>query len=247
MPAPLPTEEAVRLLYPADRTAFQFTGPGRPILVPPVTPFVIYADEAALVLADLTATTGGTIPNSTVYTDESGLLPEFLGPYGVTRLWAVAQVDGQSVAPYPLDAAFGPRIDLLAESLTSPGEPGAVNTIRSGDGAPSGALGADGDWYIDKVAKAIYGPKTAGLWGSATSLVGPAGPAGSGGAGGSSYTHYQYLSDATWDITHPLGYVPNVSVVDSAGTHVHGDVRVLSTNRLQVQFSVPFSGTAFLS
>jgi hypothetical protein len=51
-------------------------------------------------------------------------------------------------------------------------------TVRNGSGAPSSGLGVDGDFYIDTTADAIYGPKTAGAWGSATSLVGPAGSTG---------------------------------------------------------------------
>ena len=48
-------------------------------------------------------------------------------------------------------------------------------TVRSGTGAPSGGIGVDGDFYIDTAAATIYGPKTGGVWGSPTSLVGPAG------------------------------------------------------------------------
>lgn len=49
-------------------------------------------------------------------------------------------------------------------------------TVRSGTGAPSSGLGVDGDFYIDTSANTIYGPKTSGAWGSATSLIGPTGP-----------------------------------------------------------------------
>lgn len=51
--------------------------------------------------------------------------------------------------------------------------------IRSGSGAPGSGVGANGEFYIDTAATALYGPKTAGAWGSGTSLIGPAG-AGSG-------------------------------------------------------------------
>jgi hypothetical protein len=49
--------------------------------------------------------------------------------------------------------------------------------VRSGAGAPAAGLGVVGDFYIDTTAEAIYGPKTAGGWGAATSLIGPPGPA----------------------------------------------------------------------
>jgi hypothetical protein len=65
------------------------------------------------------------------------------------------------------------------------GVPGADGkTVLHGAGAPAAALGSDGDFYLDTAANAIYGPKTAGAWGSATSLVGPQGAKGDTGAQG---------------------------------------------------------------
>lgn len=51
-------------------------------------------------------------------------------------------------------------------------------TVLNGFGTPDDTLGTDGDFYIDTTANAIYGPKSSGSWGSATSLVGPTGPSG---------------------------------------------------------------------
>lgn len=58
-------------------------------------------------------------------------------------------------------------------------------TVRSGSGVPGGGLGVDGDFYINTDNHDIYGPKTAGAWGSATSLIGPQGDQGDTGATGS--------------------------------------------------------------
>ena len=44
------------------------------------------------------------------------------------------------------------------------------NTILNGKGAPSTAVGIDGDFYIDSSALAIYGPKTLGRWPAPSSL-----------------------------------------------------------------------------
>ncbi len=67
-----------------------------------------------------------------------------------------------------------------------PGEQGpAGNTILSGNGAPSGGTGVNGDFYLDTTADALYGPKTGGAWGSPTSLIGPQGTTGAAGADGS--------------------------------------------------------------
>lgn len=57
-------------------------------------------------------------------------------------------------------------------------------TVRNGAGAPGGGVGTDGDFYIDTTADAIYGPKTAGAWGSPTSLIGPQGNPGVDGDDG---------------------------------------------------------------
>jgi len=44
------------------------------------------------------------------------------------------------------------------------------NTILNGKGAPSTAVGIDGDFYIDSAALSIYGPKTLGRWPAPSSL-----------------------------------------------------------------------------
>ena len=56
--------------------------------------------------------------------------------------------------------------------------------VRSGTSAPSNGTGNDGDFYIDTSTNQIYGPKTSGAWGSATSLVGPQGATGATGSAG---------------------------------------------------------------
>jgi hypothetical protein len=67
----------------------------------------------------------------------------------------------------------------------TPGQPGADGkTILNGTGAPAAGLGANGDFYIDTTANAIYGPRTHGAWGGPTSLVGPKGNQGSPGLSG---------------------------------------------------------------
>jgi hypothetical protein len=45
-----------------------------------------------------------------------------------------------------------------------------VNTIRSGAGIPTKAIGIDGDFYIDSKNANLYGPKTKGVWKILTSL-----------------------------------------------------------------------------
>ena len=69
----------------------------------------------------------------------------------------------------------------------------------------------------------------------------------SGGGGGS--TRYQYnqtTPSAQWAISHTLGGYPLVSVVDSAGTQIWGDVTYPSTSQVVVTFTAAFTGTASL-
>ena len=59
-------------------------------------------------------------------------------------------------------------------------------TILNGSGAPDDTLdGVNGDFYIDTDVNYLYGPKTAGAWGTPISLVGPQGATGATGATGS--------------------------------------------------------------
>ena len=73
-------------------------------------------------------------------------------------------------------------IDTLAALPEGGGAGGAI--VRNGSGVPSNETGSNGDFYINTVNYDIYGPKTAGAWGSATSLVGPTGATGSTGSQG---------------------------------------------------------------
>ena len=57
-------------------------------------------------------------------------------------------------------------------------------TWYSGSGAPSAGTGVNGDFYLDTTAKAFYGPKSGGSWGSSVSLVGATGATGDTGATG---------------------------------------------------------------
>jgi hypothetical protein len=229
-----------RLLFPADRTAYVYTALGEPILIPSHAALELFTEEECVNLADIRAFDGSRILNSTIYTDDAGLIPEFYGPLGKSRLWA-KPVGGPA---YPIDANYGVRIDALEAA------PAGVTSLRSGDGPPSDLLGSDGDFYVDEVAHSLYGPKEAGHWPDAPiSLIGapgPAGPAGDGGAG-QNYTHSQYLPSEVWTIQNPLPFVPNISVFDSSGSQVFGDVQILSTTQIQIRFTASFAGLAYLS
>lgn len=87
--------------------------------------------------------------------------------------------------------------------------------------------------------------KVGGVW-VPISMAGPQGPPGPAGSG-SAYTHNQGSPSATWVIVHNLGVRPNVTVEDSAGTTVEGEIEHNSENQLTLTFSGAFSGIAYLS
>lgn len=61
------------------------------------------------------------------------------------------------------------------------------------------------------------------------------------------YHHKQNASTDVWEIQHGLGFRPNVTVMDSGGSTVEGELEHLSKNELRVIFSAPISGDAYLS
>lgn len=61
------------------------------------------------------------------------------------------------------------------------------------------------------------------------------------------YHHVQGLSSTEWVIRHNLGWYPNVTTLDSAGSVSHGELVHDSKNQLRVTFSAPISGNAYLS
>jgi hypothetical protein len=61
------------------------------------------------------------------------------------------------------------------------------------------------------------------------------------------YNFTQPTPSAAWDITHNLGRFAAVTVIDSGGSVVEGEIDYVSVNRLTIAFSAAFSGTASLS
>lgn len=61
------------------------------------------------------------------------------------------------------------------------------------------------------------------------------------------YHHKQNASTDVWEIRHGLDFHPNVTVLDSGGSTVEGELEYLSKNTLRVIFSAPISGDAYLS
>lgn len=61
------------------------------------------------------------------------------------------------------------------------------------------------------------------------------------------YFHVQSTASTEWIINHNLGKYPSVTVIDSAGTEVNGEVNYTSLNTVTIKFSAAFSGKATLN
>jgi hypothetical protein len=65
--------------------------------------------------------------------------------------------------------------------------------------------------------------------------------------GDKNYIHDQGISSSVWTITHNLNKFPSVTVKDTAGEEVEGEVEHISVNQLTITFSASFSGVATLN
>lgn len=65
--------------------------------------------------------------------------------------------------------------------------------------------------------------------------------------GDKNFIFTQSSSSDTWTINHTLNKFPSVSVVDSAGSVVIGEITYNSTSQITLTFSASFSGKAYLN
>ena len=61
------------------------------------------------------------------------------------------------------------------------------------------------------------------------------------------FTFNQTVSTAVWVITHDIGMFPSVSVIDSVGNFVIGDVSYTDDRSLTLTFKSAFKGKAYLN
>ena len=78
-------------------------------------------------------------------------------------------------------------------------------------------------------------------------LIGDMTPAQLGITDDRHHTHKQAQAAKVWTVAHNLGKRPAVTVVDSAGTVVIGEVDYLDDNTVRLTFCAAFSGTAYFN
>ncbi len=73
---------------------------------------------------------------------------------------------------------------------------------------------------------------------------------GGGGGGAGQDVHYtfnQRVPAEVWNIAHNMNKFPSVSIVDSGGNVVIGNIDYVDRNNVQVTFNGAFSGSAYLN
>jgi len=124
----------------------------------------------------------------------SELMPISQG--GLTRSAALTQLAELAPAGPPgAPGATGPS--------GPPGVDGEDGTgVLSGPTAPTSDIGDDGAFYLDTSVSRLYGPKTAGNWGSGTSLIGATGAQGPPGISQGQYSYKWSTATTTVDPGH---------------------------------------------
>jgi len=126
------------------------------------------------------------------------------------------------------------NVDLGTSGPQGPRSTGLLNGV----GVPSIGIGIIGDFYLDTSNMNLYGPKTNSGWGSPTGLA---------QSQEISYVHIQSVPSSVWNITHGLGFTPNITVVDTSGTVVEGSYNYPNSSTVVLTFVGAFSGRAYLS
>jgi hypothetical protein len=128
--------------------------------------------------------------------------------------------------------------NVLIELGTSGPQGPRGSGVLNGSGEPPSNFGIVGDFYINTDNFNLYGPKTESGWGTPIDLV---------GANELGYVYTQSVPASTWNITHGLGFIPNITVVDSGGTVVEGSYNYPNNSSVVLTFTGSFTGKAYLS
>jgi hypothetical protein len=129
------------------------------------------------------------------------------------------------------------EIVTLNLGITGPQGPKG-SSILNGSGEPSLYLGELNDFYLNTDTYELYGPKSASGWGTPVELALKE---------DLGYVHTQSIPSAVWNVSHNLGFVPNVTVVNSFGEVVEGSYTYTSNTAVELTFDGSFSGKAYFS
>lgn len=244
-----PNDVVTRAVTGTYLTALGAPAKGRVVFTP--TSRILDENDAVIIEDAITATldSDGYFSVSLPTTDNKLLSPAGWAYEVNVRLYGVKPRKFYVVLPY----ADGSPVDLVsgfgtADTTTTSTSFGAVRGpigprgagTLVGEGFPASTLGQDGDIYIDASTGAYYGPKSGGVWPSISFYAPDLLPA-------LRYVYAQATAASTWVVTHALGGRPSVTVVDTSGTVVIGEVSYNSNTTVTISFTAPFSGYAYLT
>lgn len=134
-----------------------------------------------------------------------------------------------------------------------PGPKGDAGTqVLTGPGLPSNLIGQVGDLYVNTNDKKVYGPKTINGWdltktlfeGFQRDLLGIV-------FNVPEQQGYEEIINGVkywvWHIVHDLGYNPNATCIDTAGTVIEGNISYPDENTIVLRFIGRTAGKAYLS
>lgn len=121
-----------------------------------------------------------------------------VGPQGAAGPQGIQGLQGVQGIPGPQGATGAQGLQGVAGTNGLNGIDGLNgNTVLHGNSNPSTMDGVDGDFYLNTVTYELFGPKSAGVWGGGTSLVGPQGPAG-GMSNGTAVGNTTFWNGTSW-------------------------------------------------
>lgn len=246
---PWPNDVVTRTVYGTYLTGLGDPAKGRITFTPSTR--VVDLNDAVIVESALTAPldASGSFEIDLPVTDNALLRPERWSYKVNVRLYGVKPQSFYAFLPYGDGSDVDIRSKIGTEDVTSsspvtvqgpagPRGPG----VLIGSGTPSNLAGVDGDLYIDTDNGSYYGPKANGVWPEF-----PAYSLDSALTQNQRYVHTQATVSSTWTVTHALGGRPSVTVVDSSGTVVLGEISYNSDTEVVISFTSPFSGYAYLT
>ena len=122
--------------------------------------------------------------------------------------------------------------NVVAQEVQSP------NVVYVGQGGPSGAQGPAGPQGVQGTSGAALSSTDQLSEGTTNKYF---------TVNRVAYVHTQGVASNTWTINHNLGFFPNLTIQDSAGTLYEGEITYTDSGSLTVTFSAAFSGKAYLS
>lgn len=246
-----PNDVVTRTVTGTFLTALGAAAKGRVTFTP--TSRVVDEEDAVIVEDTLTAVLNaqGAFSISLPTTDNPLLYPSGWAYKVSIRIYGVKPQQFNVFIPVGDGSSVDLNVDLISSNFgVAPGAgspqaaPGPIGPrgpgVLVGTGAPTSSVGQNDDLYIDEDTGAFYGPKASGAW-PASAFYSPSMPV------TQRHVHTQSSASTTWTITHALGGRPSVTIVDSAGTVVVGEVGYNSDTTVVVSFTSAFSGFAYLT